>query len=86
MSTPTSPKSAPKAKALPKVLPKVLPKAKKTAPRPMGEPIGEPVAPAIPVPEPSQAEIAQRAYEIWLERGGASVANWLEAERQLRTR
>lgn len=86
MSTPTSPKSAPKAKALPKA----LPKAKKTAPKPMGEPmgepIGEPVAPAIPVPEPSQADIAQRAYEIWLERGGASVANWLEAERQLRAR
>jgi hypothetical protein len=35
---------------------------------------------------PTQAEIAERAYHLWLERGcreGSDEQNWLEAERQL---
>jgi hypothetical protein len=36
---------------------------------------------------PSQAVIAQKAYEIWLSRGqeaGCEQKHWFEAERQLR--
>jgi len=42
----------------------------------------EPVAPATPTPE----AIAARAYELFLERGGAhgaDVDDWLRAEREL---
>lgn len=75
MLAPTSPKPAAKAKA--------SSKAKKNAPKP--EPVVEAIT-VLPAAAPSQSDIAQRAYEIWLERGGASVGNWLEAERQLRSR
>lgn len=37
--------------------------------------------------EPSQAAIAEKAYEIWLSLGqgpGREQENWFEAERQLR--
>ena len=37
---------------------------------------------------PSQQEIAARAWEIWKSRGcqaGRDVENWLEAEKQLRS-
>ena len=37
--------------------------------------------------EPSQDEIAQRAYQIFVERGGAdghAEADWLQAEYELR--
>ena len=35
---------------------------------------------------PTEAEIADRAYHLWLERGcreGSEQQNWLEAEREL---
>lgn len=34
--------------------------------------------------EPTHDEIAARAYELWLERGGNEIVNWLEAENELR--
>jgi hypothetical protein len=35
--------------------------------------------------EPTQAEIAKRAYEIWQSgKGGSQMENWLRAERELR--
>jgi hypothetical protein len=37
---------------------------------------------------PSQAEIAQRAHQLWIEQGcpqGAAQQNWLDAERELHT-
>ncbi len=40
-----------------------------------------------PPPEPSSEEIARRAYEIWLARGGdhgKHQEDWQQAERQLR--
>ncbi|HEV8642780.1 MAG TPA: DUF2934 domain-containing protein [Methylomirabilota bacterium] len=33
---------------------------------------------------PSHHEIAVRAYEIYLARGGNEIDNWLEAEQELR--
>jgi Protein of unknown function (DUF2934) len=39
--------------------------------------------------EPTDAEIAHRAFELYLARGGDhghDVADWIEAERQLRER
>jgi hypothetical protein len=37
---------------------------------------------------PSQEEIARRAYELYLERGGDGneVEDWLQAERELRSK
>jgi len=43
-----------------------------------------PQAPRAPTPE----EIAKRAHEIWLARGGgpgSDLEDWLQAERELRT-
>jgi hypothetical protein len=43
---------------------------------------------AITKREPTQLQIAGRAFEIYLSRGaehGHDVADWFEAERQLRT-
>lgn len=34
--------------------------------------------------EPTHEAIAARAYELWLERGGNDIVNWLEAENELR--
>lgn len=34
--------------------------------------------------EPTHEEIATRAYELWLERGGNDIVNWIEAESELR--
>lgn len=34
--------------------------------------------------EPTHEEIAARAYELWLERGGNDIVNWIEAESELR--
>jgi hypothetical protein len=42
--------------------------------------------PPDPSSLPTEAEIAERAYVIWLERGcqeGTHEQNWLEAEREL---
>jgi hypothetical protein len=42
--------------------------------------------PPAPVAIPTEAEIADRAYHLWLERGcqeGSEEQNWLEAEREL---
>ncbi len=36
--------------------------------------------------KPEQHEIALRAHQIWLERGGEATANWLLAERELTER
>lgn len=39
-------------------------------------------------PEPSHAQIAERAYGLWLSRGaheGDAFDDWLRAERELRT-
>lgn len=40
-------------------------------------------------PEPSDEEIRQRAYEIYLAKGGApgnEVEDWLQAEHELRSK
>ena len=42
-----------------------------------------------PSHEPTEEEIRQRAYEIYLARGGApghEVEDWLQAERELRSK
>lgn len=44
------------------------------------------VAEAAAPPAPSRDDVARRAYEIWLARGGPAFANWVEAERQLARR
>jgi hypothetical protein len=39
-------------------------------------------------PEPTQAEIAARAHEIWVRRGstpGRALDDWLQAERELKS-
>jgi Protein of unknown function (DUF2934) len=44
---------------------------------------------AKPSPRPTREEIEQRAYEIYLERGGSEgseMEDWLEAERELQRR
>ncbi len=49
--------------------------------------ITEPMAAAVAHDEVSEDEIRRRAYEIFLARGGAGgddLADWLEAERQIR--
>jgi len=33
--------------------------------------------------KPTHAEIAARASEIWREKGGSALENWLQAEREL---
>lgn len=43
-----------------------------------------PPRPAETLDVPSHHEIAVRAYEIYLARGGNEIDNWLEAERELR--
>lgn len=43
----------------------------------------------VPSPEPTEAEIRQRAHEIYRDRGdapGDSVRDWLQAETELRAR
>jgi hypothetical protein len=43
--------------------------------------------PPEPSALPTEAEIADRAYHLWIERGyleGSDEQNWLEAERELR--
>lgn len=47
----------------------------------------EAAAETVETPQPTIEEISQRAYEIYLERGGAhgsDVEDWLQAERELR--
>ena len=39
---------------------------------------------ATPPVEPTQDAIRARAFAIWKERGGSPVANWLQAEAELR--
>ena len=39
--------------------------------------------PAEPRPRATHDQVARRAYEIWLARGGHAFENWVEAERQL---
>ncbi len=42
------------------------------------------VAPAaVPQARAGHDQVARRAYEIWLARGGSAFENWVEAERQL---
>jgi hypothetical protein len=67
---------APKAAKAPEAATAKAPKAAKAAQ----------VAPEAPVPrpEPTHDEIARRAYELWLSRGGAAHQNWLDAEAELR--
>ncbi len=41
--------------------------------------------PVEPTPvEPTEYAIRARAFAIWKERGGSAVANWLQAEAELR--
>jgi Protein of unknown function (DUF2934) len=66
-----------------------------TAPAPKGAAPAEPKQPMPQVSRPkatepppaSPAQIALRAYQIWIQGGqqaGTDLANWFEAERQLR--
>ena len=36
--------------------------------------------------DPTLAQIAEAAYFLWKERGGNETVNWLEAERQLKSK
>ncbi len=67
----------PKAKKAKKVAPAVAAAAPEVEARP------EVVLPADHQPRASHEEVARRAYEIWLARGGSAFENWVEAERQL---
>lgn len=75
----TEPKKAAKKAAEPKA--KKATKAK----APVAEARPEVVLPAEAQPRAhaSHEEVARRAYEIWLARGGSAFENWVEAERQL---
>jgi hypothetical protein len=75
----------------------VVPKAKRTrsaAPRPLApRATAAETGTAVPadagVPAPTETDIRERAYLRYLERGGAGGSDfddWLEAERELRTR
>ncbi len=80
---PLTPKAAktPKAKAAnPATKEPKAPKATPAAAAPPGAAPTPSLTPAAPV----HAEIARRAYELWLAHGGSTHENWLEAERQLR--
>jgi hypothetical protein len=60
------------------------PKKKRTAPR---QPQASKVATPAVRKEPTFDEIRQRAYEIYMRRGGAQgrdVDDWIAAERELR--
>jgi hypothetical protein len=37
-------------------------------------------------PSPSHEQIRAIAYELWCERGGSELENWLEAEQRLQQR
>jgi hypothetical protein len=59
--------------------------AKARSIKPVRQSVSVPV-PIQPTRIPAIAEIATRAYEIYLERGGshgADVEDWLQAEREL---
>ena len=59
--------------------------SKKKTPKPSAQPARPPVAPARR--EPTAEEIRQRAYDIYIRRGGApgrAVDDWIAAERELR--
>jgi len=43
-----------------------------------------PALEAPPKPSPSPDAIRARAFALWKERGGSAVANWLQAEAELR--
>jgi hypothetical protein len=60
------------------------------APAPAKAPTPAPAKPAAPAPakakapyQPTQEEIAARAYEIYEREGGNDHDNWLRAEREL---
>jgi hypothetical protein len=55
---------------------------KKTEVAPPAAAAPEPVA--VVRPAPSHDQIARRAYELYVARGGTAFDNWLEAERLLR--
>ncbi len=46
-------------------------------------PAAEAVVTLAPM-EPTHDAIRARAFQIWKERGGSAVANWLQAEAELR--
>jgi hypothetical protein len=55
----------------------------------MRAPINQPSGPNQTFPSPSDDEIRERAYHRYLERGGhhgSEFDDWVEAERDLRTR
>ena len=59
-----------------------MPKQKKQPKAVQLDPVEKPVA-----VQPTQAEIAKRAHEIYLARGGApgcDLDDWLQAERELK--
>ncbi len=58
-------------------------KAPKAAAAPPVAPAAAPAA-TLAVAGPARADVARRAYELWLAHGGTAHDNWLEAERQLR--
>lgn len=72
---------------------KAAPTAPQPAPAPAGKPAPQPqataggVEPRSATRVPSHEEIARRAYEIYLARGGEhgrSEEDWLQAERELK--
>jgi len=53
----------------------------------LGLPNGAPTDEAVPLYEPTLAEIRMRAYEIYVKRGrrdGSDLEDWLQAENELR--
>ena len=76
--------AAPQAAAVPPAAAAPVAKSgtKKAAAK--AEPVAAPAAARAVAAEPTHDQIARRAYEIWLSRGGGSAENWFEAEAQLR--
>jgi hypothetical protein len=63
--------------------------SKKKTSKPSAQPTRAPAAPSAPSArrEPTADEIRQRAYEIYVRRGGApgrDIDDWAAAERELR--
>jgi Protein of unknown function (DUF2934) len=77
-------KSVNNVKSAPAVAAK--PAAKPMATTDMRNSAVPPRAAAAPTKEITWNQIAQRAYFIWQSKGGSEMENWLQAERELRSK
>ncbi|HEY1684219.1 MAG TPA: DUF2934 domain-containing protein [Tepidisphaeraceae bacterium] len=76
------------AKSVPPAAPAAKPAAKPAASTEVRNTAVPPrsAAPTAGKKEPSWDQIAQRAYFNWQKNGGSEMENWLQAERELRTK